>query len=315
MENSFLNIDKNVLYDAIIVGSGPAAVSAAIYSSRKGLNTAMIGTAIGGQILNTNEIENIIGLSETTGYEFANLLENHAKKYDISFLQGHTVEEIKEENNYKVLITDDNNEFKTKTVIIATGASYRKLNVPGEQKFTGKGVHYCSTCDGPFYKNLNVVVVGGGNSGVEGALELSNIAKTVTLVEFLPELKADKVLQDKLDKDNITVITNAAIQEIQGALFANKLIYKDRLSNEEKSLDMDGVFIEIGMVANGNLLKDKAEVNRVNEIIIDDKNMSTMKGVFAAGDCTNVKHKQIIVAMGEGAKAALSAFEYVMKEF
>ena len=205
-EGKLAKIDENTLYDVTVIGTGPAATSAAIYAVRKGLNVAMIGVKVGGQVLDTNEIENIIGTTTTTGSKYAESLEKHMKEYPIVFKDGHLVKEVKKDGKDKILVTDDGKEYRTKTVIVATGAKHRHLGIPGEEEFTGKGVHFCTTCDGPFYKGLDVTIVGGGNSGVEAALDMSGIAKSVTLIEFMPELKADQVLQDKLaERENITV--------------------------------------------------------------------------------------------------------------
>ena len=315
-EGKLRKIDENELYDVIVVGAGPAAVSASIYAARKGLLVAMIGLKVGGQMLDTNEIENIIGTPRTTGSKFAEDLEKHMKEYEIAFKEGHLVKEIKENGKDKVLITDDGKSYKTKTVIIATGAYWKNLNIPGESEYTGKGVHYCSTCDGPFYKNLDVAVIGGGNSGVEAALDLSGIAKNVTLLEFMPELKADMVLQDKLaERDNINIITNAQTTAVTGTQFAENLKYLDRESNIEKDLKIDGVFIEIGLSPKSDLVKGLVELNKMGEIVINEYNMTSVKGIFAAGDVTAIKQKQIVVAIGEGAKAALGAFEYIIKQY
>ena len=315
-EGKLRKIDENELYDVIVIGTGPAAMSASIYAVRKGLSVAQIGLKVGGQILDTNEIENIIGTPKTTGAEFAASMEKHMKEYEIAFKEGHLVKEIKEGGKDKVLVTDDGKSYKTKTVIIATGAEWKQLNIPGENEYIGKGVHYCSTCDGPFYKNLGVAVIGGGNSGVEAALDLSGIAKHVTLLEFMPELKADMVLQDKLsERDNIKVITNAQTTAVEGTQFAEHLKYLDRATNTEKDLKIDGVFIEIGLSPKSGLVKDLVELNKMGEIIIDEYNMTSNKGIFAAGDVTAVKQKQIVVAIGEGAKAALGAFEYIIKKY
>ena len=231
-EGKLVKIDENKLYDVTVIGSGPAAVSAAIYAARKGLNVAMIGVKIGGQVLDTNEIENIIGTVSTTGAKFAETLEKHLKEHEIAFKEGHLVKEIKEEGKDKILITDDGKTYKTKTVIVATGAKPRSLNIPGEAEYVGKGVHYCSTCDGPFYKGLDVAVIGGGNSGVEAALDLSGIAKSVTLIEFMPELKADKVLQEKLaEQSNIKIILNSATTKVNGSEFVESIVYKNRENN------------------------------------------------------------------------------------
>ena len=316
-EGKLVKIDENKLYDVTVVGSGPAAVSAAIYAARKGLNVAMVGVKIGGQVLDTNEIENIIGTVLTTGAKFAETLEKHLKEHEIAFKEGHLVKEIKEDGKDKILVTDDGKSYKTKTVIVATGAKPRSLNIPGEAEYVGKGVHYCSTCDGPFYKGLNVAVIGGGNSGVEAALDLSGIAKSVTLIEFMPELKADKVLQEKLaEQANIKTILNSATVRVNGNEFVESIVYKSRETDEEKTLNVEGMFVEIGLSPRSEVVKDLVETNKIGEIVINPENNSTsVAGIFAAGDVTNIRQKQIIIAMGEGAKAALGAFEYLITKY
>ena len=316
-EGKLVKIDENKLYDVTVVGSGPAAVSAAIYAARKGLNVAMIGVKIGGQVLDTNEIENIIGTVLTTGAKFAETLEKHLKEHEIAFKEGHLVKEIKEDGKDKILVTDDGKSYKTKTVIVATGAKPRSLNIPGEAEYVGKGVHYCSTCDGPFYKGLDVAVIGGGNSGVEAALDLSGIAKSVTLIEFMPELKADKVLQEKLaEQPNIKTILNSATVRVNGNEFVESIVYKSRETDEEKTLNVEGMFVEIGLSPRSEVVKDLVETNKIGEIVINPENNSTsVAGIFAAGDVTNIRQKQIIIAMGEGAKAALGAFEYLITKY
>ena len=316
-EGKLVKIDENKLYDVTVVGSGPAAVSAAIYAARKGLNVAMVGVKIGGQVLDTNEIENIIGTVLTTGAKFAETLEKHLKEHEIAFKEGHLVKEIKEDGKDKILVTDDGKSYKTKTVIVATGAKPRSLNIPGEAEYVGKGVHYCSTCDGPFYKGLDVAVIGGGNSGVEAALDLSGIAKSVTLIEFMPELKADKVLQEKLaEQPNVKTILNSATVKVNGNEFVESIVYKSRETDEEKTLNVEGMFVEIGLSPRSEVVKDLVETNKIGEIVINPENNSTSAaGIFAAGDVTNIKHKQIIIAMGEGAKAALGAFDYLITKY
>lgn len=315
-EGKLIKIDENILYDVTVIGTGPAATSAAIYAVRKGLNVAMIGVKVGGQVLDTNEIENIIGTTTTTGSKYAESLEKHMKEYPIAFKDGHLVKEVKKDGKDKILVTDDGKEYRTKTVIVATGAKHRHLGIPGEEEFTGKGVHFCTTCDGPFYKGLDVTIVGGGNSGVEAALDMSGIAKSVTLIEFMPELKADQVLQDKLaERENITVHKNTATKEVKGTEFVEKIVYANRDTNEDVEVKMDGLFIEIGLSANTSVVEGVVERNKIGEIIIDENNMTSEKGIFAAGDCTTVKHKQIVIAVGEGAKAALSAFNYLLSEY
>ena len=316
-EGKLVKIDENKLYDVTVVGSGPAAVSAGIYAARKGLNVAMVGVKIGGQVLDTNEIENIIGTVLTTGAKFAETLEKHLKEHEIAFKEGHLVKEIKEDGKDKILVTDDGKSYKTKTVIVATGAKPRSLNIPGEAKYVGKGVHYCSTCDGPFYKGLDVAVIGGGNSGVEAALDLSGIAKSVTLIEFMPELKADKVLQEKLsEQPNVKTILNSATVRVNGNEFVESIVYKSRETDEEKTLNVEGMFVEIGLSPRSEVVKDLVETNKIGEIVINPENNSTsVAGIFAAGDVTNIRQKQIIIAMGEGAKAALGAFEYLITKY
>ena len=316
-EGKLVKIDENKLYDVTVIGSGPAAVSAAIYAARKGLNVAMVGVKIGGQVLDTNEIENIIGTVLTTGAKFAETLEKHLKEHEIAFKEGHLVKEIKEDRKDKILITDDGKSYKTKTVIVATGAKPRSLNIPGEAEYVGKGVHYCSTCDGPFYKGLDVAVIGGGNSGVEAALDLSGIAKSVTLIEFMPELKADKVLQEKLaEQPNVKTILNSATVKVNGNEFVESIVYKSRETDEEKTLNVEGMFVEIGLSPRSEVVKDLVETNKIGEIVINPENNSTsVAGIFAAGDVTNIRQKQIIIAMGEGAKAALGAFEYLITKY
>ena len=214
-------------------------------------------------------------------------------------------------------MTDDGKSYKTKTVIVATGAKPRSLNIPGETEYVGKGVHYCSTCDGPFYKGLDVAVIGGGNSGVEAALDLSGIAKSVTLIEFMPELKADKVLQEKLaEQPNIKTILNSATVKVNGNEFVESIVYKSRETDEEKTLNVEGMFVEIGLSPRSEVVKDLAETNKIGEIVINPENNSTsVAGIFAAGDVTSIRQKQIIIAMGEGAKAALGAFEYLITKY
>ncbi len=316
-EGKLVKIDENKLYDVTVVGSGPAAVSAAIYAARKGLNVAMVGVKIGGQVLDTNEIENIIVTVLTTGAKFAETLEKHLKEHEIAFKEGHLVKEIKEDGKDKILVTDDGKSYKTKTVIVATGAKPRSLNIPGEAEYVGKGVHYCSTCDGPFYKGLDVAVIGGGNSGVEAALDLSGIAKSVTLIEFMPELKADKVLQEKLaEQPNVKTILNSATVKVNGNEFVESIVYKSRETDEEKTLNVEGMFVEIGLSPRSEVVKDLVETNKIGEIVINPENNSTsVAGIFAAGDVTNIRQKQIIIAMGEGAKAALGAFEYLITKY
>ncbi len=304
----------NEIYDVVVVGGGPSAISSAIYTARKGLKVTLIADSIGGQVITTNSIENIIGIPKTTGYDFTTNLEKHLSEYDINVVKGKLVNEIQIKDCCKWLITTDGNKYRTKSIILATGAKHKKLNIKGEEEFSAKGVHYCATCDGPFYRNLDVVVVGGGNSGVEAAIDLSNIAKSVTLIEYAPNLKADTLLQEKIiENPKIKIIVNAKLEEIKGEQFVTNLDYIDRKTDELNNVKTDGVFVEIGLLPNTKDFENVVELNKTGEIKIDNLNKTNIDGIFAAGDCTDVAYKQIIIALGEGAKAGLSAFDYIMK--
>lgn len=314
--SKLLKLDVNIKYDIAVIGAGPAAVSAAIYGARKGLKVAMIGDLVGGQLINTNDIENIIGTPLTNGFDFSQSLEKHLNEYEIAFYKGHKVKKVIKESKDNVLILDDELEVKSKTVIVATGAIWKKLGIEGEDKYAGKGVHYCATCDGPFYRNKDVVIIGGGNSGVEAAIDLSNIAKSITLVEYSSTINADEVLKNKLSSlENVKILTSSAAQSVTGNLFAEGLKILNRDSNVVEEIKTDGIFVEIGTVANTSFVSDILDINTNSEIKIDSVNKTSVEGIFAAGDCSDVRYKQVIIAMGEGAKAALSAYEYLIKEY
>ena len=314
--SKLLKLDVNIKYDIAVIGAGPAAVSAAIYGARKGLKVAMIGDLVGGQLINTNDIENIIGTPLTNGFDFSQSLEKHLNEYEIAFYKGHKVKKVIKESKDNILILDDELEVKSKTVIVATGAIWKKLGIEGEDKYAGKGVHYCATCDGPFYRNKDVVIIGGGNSGVEAAIDLSNIAKTITLVEYSSTINADEVLKNKLSSlENVKILTSSAAQSVTGNLFAEGLKILNRDSNVVEEIKTDGIFVEIGTVANTSFVSDILDINTNSEIKIDSVNKTSVEGIFAAGDCSDVRYKQVIIAMGEGAKAALSAYEYLIKEY
>lgn len=314
--SKLLKLDVNIKYDIAVIGAGPAAVSAAIYGARKGLKVAMIGDLVGGQLINTNDIENIIGTPLTNGFDFSQSLEKHLNEYEIAFYKGHKVKKVLKDSKDNILILDDELEVKSKTVIVATGAIWKKLGIDGEDKYAGKGVHYCATCDGPFYRNKDVVIIGGGNSGVEAAIDLSNIAKTITLVEYSSTINADEVLKNKLSSlENVKILTSSAAQSVTGNLFAEGLRILNRDSNVVEEIKTDGIFVEIGTVANTSFVSDILDINTNSEIKIDSVNKTSVEGIFAAGDCTDVRYKQVIIAMGEGAKAALSAYEYLIKEY
>jgi alkyl hydroperoxide reductase, F subunit len=300
-------------YDVLVVGGGPAGASAAIYAARKGIRTGIVAERFGGQVNDTLAIENLISIKHTEGPKLAVALEEHAKEYPIDIMKS--VRAVKLERKDLVEITLDNGAvLKSKTVIIATGARWRNLNVPGEQEFKNKGVAYCPHCDGPLFAGKKVAVVGGGNSGVEAAIDLAGIASQVTLFEFMSTLKADQVLQDRLfSLPNVTVIRNAQVKEITGTNRMEGITYIDRETGEEHHLEMDGVFVQIGLVPNTEWLEGVLERTRMGEIIVDSRGATTIPGVFAAGDCSNSPYKQIIISMGSGATAALSAFDYLIR--
>jgi len=302
-------------YDVVVVGGGPAGVSAAIYSARKGFSVAIVAETIGGQVAETIGIENMISISETTGKILSDNLHKHLQDYPIDIIDNRRIESTELQNDRKLLTTSLGEKFITDALIIATGASWRRLGVPGEEKYMGSGVAFCTHCDGPFYKDKKVVVVGGGNSGLEAAIDLANIASHVTVLEFLDVLKGDQILQDKLNEfSNVEIITNAATTSIDGdGGKVNALQYTDRATKETKTIQTDGVFIQIGLVPNSAVFKDIVETNSFGEIKIDPSCRTNVPGVYAAGDVSVVPYKQIVIAMGEGSKAALSAFDDKIK--
>lgn len=302
-------------YDVIVAGGGPAGATAAIYSARKGLHVAIIAERIGGQVNETVAIENIPSVASTTGTRLANDLRNHLSQYPIDILDNRHIENVTVENGIKTVSLKGGEVCKAPALIIATGAKWRRLNVPGEEQYIGHGVAFCPHCDGPFYKGKDVAVIGGGNSGVEAAIDLAGICNKVTLIEFADTLRADKVLQEKLRSlSNVEVITNAQTMSIDGdGNNVTGLVYKDRGNGEENRVALNGVFVQIGLSANSDLFKGIVETNRIGEIGTDKNGRTTVKGIYAAGDVTDVTYKQIVIAMGEGAKAALAAFEDNMR--
>lgn len=297
-------------YDVIVVGAGPAGSAAAIYSARKGLKVAALAERVGGQVKETVGIENLISTPKTTGEALANNLRIHMQDYPIDILEHRTVERVEVEGSNKVVYVGGE-KIIAPALIIATGASWRKLNVPGESQYIGKGVAFCPHCDGPFYKDKHVAVVGGGNSGIEAAIDLAGICSKVTVIEFLENLKADNVLQEKAKSlPNVEIIMNTQTTEVVGN--GDKVVgvrIKDRATEQERVIDLDGIFVQIGLAANSASFKDAVNTNRFGEIEIDTHCRTNIPGIYAAGDVTTVPYKQIIIAMGEGAKAALSAFE------
>jgi len=301
------------LQDVTVIGGGPGGVSAAIYSARKGLNVTIIAETFGGQVKETMAIENLISVPKTTGPELVGSLKQHMSDYEITLKEHVRVTEV-EQGEIKTLTLSTGEKITTRTVIIATGARWRELGVPGEQENIGNGVAYCPHCDGPFFKGKDVAVIGGGNSGIEAALDLAGIVKSVTVFEFLPELKADKVLVDQAEsKSNITIFKNVATKQITAVDGkVNGIEYKDRRTDEVRHRELVGVFIQIGLVPNSQFVKDTIKLNQFGEIEINDKCQTSEQGIFACGDVTTVPYKQIVISMGEGARASLAAFEYML---
>jgi alkyl hydroperoxide reductase subunit F len=299
--------------DVVVIGSGPAGVSAAIYAARKGLSVAMIGDRFGGQLKDTMGIENMISVQKTTGPELAGALHTHLDDYDVTLKEHLRVARV-ETGDVKTVHLTSGEQLRARSIIVATGAKWRELGVPGEKENIGNGVAYCPHCDGPFFAGKDVAVIGGGNSGVEAALDLAGIVRSVTVVEFMPTLKADQVLVDQARRrDNIRFVTNAATREIHAADGkVQSLEYEDRATGERVVLPFAGVFIQIGLVPNSEFLKGVVDMTRYGEIVIGDRGETSEPGIFACGDVTTVPYKQIVVAMGEGSKASLGAFEYLL---
>jgi len=307
-------LSKKEVFDVLIVGGGPAGAAAAIYAARKGIKTGVLAERFGGQVLDTMAIENFISIKETDGPKFAVALEQHVKQYEVDIMNTQRAAKLTPGKLIEIQ-TASGAVLKSKTVILATGARWREINVPGEKEYRNRGVAYCPHCDGPLFKGKRVAVIGGGNSGVEAAIDLAGLVKHVTLIEYGDQLRADEVLQRKLRSlPNVTVIMSAQTTEIHGdGKIVNGLSYKDRVSGETKKVELEGVFVQIGLVPNTEWLKGTLSLSRHGEIEVDARGQTSIPGVFAAGDVTTVPYKQIIIATGEGAKAALSAFDHLIR--
>jgi alkyl hydroperoxide reductase subunit F len=305
-------------FDVLVIGGGPAGAAAAIYAARKGIRTAIAAERFGGQVLDTMSIENFISVKETEGPKLVRALEEHVREYevDIMNLQRATalIPAVGEGGLHEVKF-DSGASLKAKTVILSTGARWREMGVPGEQEYKAKGVCFCPHCDGPLFKGKRVAVIGGGNSGVEAAIDLAGLVAHVTLLEFADTLRADAVLQKKLySLPNVTVIKSAQTTEVKGdGQKVNGLVYKDRVTEELHTVALEGIFVQIGLLPNSDWLKGTLELSRFGEIIVDAKGATNVPGVFAAGDVTTVPYKQIVIAVGEGAKASLSAFDHLIR--
>jgi NADH-dependent peroxiredoxin subunit F len=306
-------------FDVLIVGGGPAGAAAAIYAARKGIRTGLLAERFGGQVMDTLAIENFISVSATDGPKLVMGLEQHVKDYDVDVMNLQCAVELIPGEQIEIRL-ENGASVKSKTVILATGARWREMNVPGEQEYRGKGVAYCPHCDGPLFKGKRVAVIGGGNSGVEAAIDLAGIVAHVTLIEFDSQLRADAILQRKLfSLANVTVITDALSTEVVGdGSKVSGLIYKNRNTDEMQKIDLEGIFVQIGLLPNTDWLNTAATETSVKlsnrgEIEIDSRGQTSIPGIFAAGDCTTVPYKQIIIAMGAGATASLSAFDHLIR--
>ncbi len=300
-------------FDVLVIGGGPAGASAAIYAARKGIRTGIVADEFGGQVNETLSIENLIGIKKIEATKLVADLESHVREYEIDIMLSQRASKVTKHDLIHVEL-ENGAILKSKTIIISTGARWRNIGVPGEREFKNKGVVYCPHCDGPLFKGKNVAVIGGGNSGIEAAIDLAGIAGHVTVMEFLPDLKADAILQEKLySLQNLDVLKNIETKEITGDKKVNGISYIERDTNESKHLEIDGVFVQIGLVPNTEWLGDSVKRNERGEIFVDKWGATNIPGIFAAGDCTDTPYKQIVISMGLGATAALGAFDYLIR--
>lgn len=305
--------EKKDPFDILVIGGGPAGASAAIYAARKGIRTGIVAERFGGQVRETLGIENLISVGYTEGPRLAEVLEQHVSNYDVDIMSAQRARRLERKELIEVEL-ENGAVLKSKAVILSTGARWRNVGIPGEEEFKNKGVAYCPHCDGPLYKGKHVAVIGGGNSGIEAAIDLAGIASHVTVFEFMPELKADDILQKRLySLSNVTVLKNVQTKEITGTDKVNGITYMERESGAVHHMELQGVFVQIGLIANTDWLGETIERNRIGEVIVDSRNATSLPGVFAAGDCTDSAYKQIVISMGSGASAALSAFDYLIR--
>lgn len=311
-------ISKKDAFDVLVVGGGPAGAASAIYSARKGIKTGVLSERFGGQVMDTMGIENFISVPYTEGPKLGAALEHHVKENGVDIMNLQKASKLipaQDEGGLIEVELENGASVKSRTVILSTGARWRKMNVPGEDEYANKGVAYCPHCDGPLFKGKRVAVIGGGNSGVEAAIDLAGIVAEVTLIEFMPEMRADAVLQNKLRSlPNVKILLNTQTTEVVGdGSKVTGLVCKDRKTEEETTVDLEGIFVQIGLVPNTEWLKGTVALSDRGEIEINAKGETSVPGVLAAGDCTTVPYKQIVIAMGEGSKAALSAFDYLIR--
>ncbi|QXL85401.1 alkyl hydroperoxide reductase subunit F [Comamonas sp. NLF-1-9] len=305
-------------FDMLIVGGGPAGAAAAVYAARKGIRTGVVAERFGGQVNDTLDIDNYISVPHTEGPQFSAALLQHVREYEVDVMNLQRAKALRPAATPGGLIEvelENGGVLKAKSVVLSTGARWRNMGVPGEDEYRTKGVAYCPSCDGPLYKGKRVAVIGGGNSGIEAAIDLAGVVAHVTVLEFMPELKADAVLQKKLKSlPNVDVILNAQTTEVLGeGGKVNALAWKDRISGVQQRLEVEGVFVQIGLLPNTDWLKGTVELSHTGEIMVDARGQTNVPGVFAAGDCTTVPFKQIVIAAGAGATAALAAFDHLIR--
>lgn len=311
-------MNEQAPYEVLVVGGGPAGSAAAIYAARKGIRTGVAAERFGGQVMDTLSIENFISVKETEGPKLARAMEEHVREYGVDIMNLQRASKLvpaASEGGLHTVEFESGGKLQAKTIVLATGARWREMNVPGEQEYRTRGVAYCPHCDGPLFKGKRVAVIGGGNSGVEAAIDLAGIVAEVTLIEFDTKLRADEVLQKKLTSlPNVKVIKNALSTEVKGdGSKVTALVYQDRATEELHTIELEGIFVQIGLLPNTEWLKDSVTLSNRGEIEIDARGATNVPGVFAAGDCTTVPYKQIIISMGEGAKASLSAFDHIIR--
>ncbi|MGM0952705.1 MAG: alkyl hydroperoxide reductase subunit F [Pseudomonadota bacterium] len=311
-------INERDPFEVLVIGGGPAGASAAIYAARKGISTGIAAERFGGQVADTMGIENLISVPYTEGPKLVAAMEQHVNEYDVDIMNMQRAEKLipsAEKGGLHEVRLENGATLKSKTLVLSTGARWRQMGVPGEEEYRNKGVAYCPHCDGPLFKGKRVAVIGGGNSGVEAAIDLAGIVGHVTLIEFGDEMKADEVLQKKLRSlDNVKIITSGQTTEIVGENGkVSGLNYKDRKTGDDHHVELEGVFVQIGLVPNTEWLKGDIELSQHGEIIVNDRNETSIPGIFAAGDVTTVPYKQIVISMGEGSKAALSAFDFIIR--
>jgi alkyl hydroperoxide reductase subunit F len=313
-EHKAVPASESEIYDSAVIGGGPAAVTAAVYLMRKGIRTVLITKGFGGQVADTKEIENYLGFSYIEGSELVTRFTDQVKQFEIAVAEDTEVESLSLFSGIKQAVLSDGRKISARTIIICAGSTWKKLGVKGEDQFRGRGVAYCSTCDAPFFRDRNVFVIGGGNSGAGAALDLLKVAEKITIVEIEKNLKADKVLTDKIRQyKNYEILTLNRVAEIKGNEKVESVVLENSETGEKKEYKTDGVFVEIGMTPNSSFIGPGLDLNQYGEIIVDSACRTNIPGVFAAGDITSVPFKQIVIAAGEGAKAALSASDFLMK--